>query len=79
MKIKKVKNKKTLIAIVAVLLITVVGATFAYFQTTGTFRNVFQSGTFRLVTKEVFESPDNWKPGEEIPKTITTKNIFQQQ
>ena len=74
MKIKKVKNKKSLIAIVAVLLIAVVGVTFAYFQSQGVFRNVFQSGTFRLVTREVFESPDNWRPGEEIPKTITTTN-----
>ena len=68
------KNKKSLIAIIAVLLITAVGVTFAYFQSTGEFENFFQTATYRLVTTEVFESPDNWKPGEEIPKTITTTN-----
>ena len=68
------KNKKSLIAIIAVLLIAVVGVTFAYFQTTGTFENLFQTGVYRLVTTEVFESPDNWAPGQEIPKTITTTN-----
>ena len=70
----KIKNKKTIVAITALLLIAVVGITFAYFQSTGTFANVFQTGKYRLVTTEVFESPDNWKPGETIEKTITTKN-----
>lgn len=68
------KNKKSLIAIIAILLITIVGATFAYFQTTSQFTNIFETGTYRLVTTETFESPDNWAPGDETPKTITTKN-----
>jgi len=68
------KKKKTLVAIIALLLVVVVGATFAYFQTSASFENVFNTGTYKFVTTEVFESPDNWKPGEEIPKTITTKN-----
>ena len=69
-----VKNKKTLVAIIAVLLILAVGATIAYFQSSASFENIFNTGTYKVVTTEVFESPDNWKPGEEIPKTITTKN-----
>ena len=68
------KQKKSLIAIMSLILVVVVGVTFAYFQSTGTFANVFQTGKYRLVTTEVFESPDNWKPGETIEKTITTKN-----
>ena len=68
------KNKKTIVAIIAVLLVAVVGVTFAYFQSTGTFENIFQTGVYRLVTREVFESPDNWTPGQEVPKTITTTN-----
>ena len=68
------KNKKSLVAIIAVLLVAIIGGTFAYFQSTGSFVNIFQTGTYRLVTTEVFESPDNWKPGEEIEKTIVTKN-----
>ena len=68
------KNKKSLIAIIAVLLVVVVGVTFAYFQSTGTFENVFQTGIYKLTTTEEFVSPDNWAPGQEIPKTITTTN-----
>ena len=68
------KNKKTLIAIAAVILVTIIGATFAYFQSSTQFRNLFVTGTYRLVTTETFESPDNWKPGEEIEKKVVTKN-----
>ena len=68
------KNKKTLIAIIAVLLVLVVGATIAYFQSSASFENVFNTGTYKVVATEEFVSPDNWKPGEEIPKTIKTTN-----
>lgn len=68
------KKKKSLIAIVAVLLIAIVGTTFALFQSSAQFRNVFTTGIYRLVTTEEFESPSNWTPGDEIPKTIVTKN-----
>lgn len=68
------KNKKKIVAIIAVLLVVVIGVTFAYFQSSVSFENLFTTGTYKVVTTEVFESPDNWKPGEEIPKTITTKN-----
>ena len=70
----KVKNKKSLIAITAVLLIAVVGVTFAYFQSTVDFENLFTVGIYKVVTTETFESPTNWAPGEEIPKTITSTN-----
>ena len=70
----KIKNKKTLIAISAILLIAIVGVTFAYFQSTDQFRNVFSTAKYRLVSTEVFTSPSNWQPGEEIPKTVVTKN-----
>ena len=68
----KLKNKKTLIAIVALFL--VIGVTIAYFSSTASFENIFNTGTYKVVSTEVFESPDNWVPGEEIPKTITTTN-----
>jgi len=68
------KNKKTIFAIIAILLIAVVGVTLAYFQSNSTFENLFATGTYRVVTTEVFESPDNWAPAEEIEKKIITKN-----
>ena len=68
------KNKKTIVAIIAVLLVVVVGVTFAYFQSTASFENLFNVGIYKVTTTEVFESPSNWAPGQEIPKTITTTN-----
>ena len=67
-------NKKSLFAVVALVLVLLIGATIAYFQSSASFDNIFNTGTYKVVTTEVFESPDNWKPGEEIPKTITTRN-----
>ena len=68
------KKKRTLLAIFALILVVFIGATIAYFQSSASFDNIFNTGTYKVVTTESFESPDNWKPGEEIPKTITTKN-----
>ena len=68
------KNKKSLIAIVALVLVVLVGVTIAYFTSSASFENIFNTGTYKVVTTEVFESPDNWAPGQEIPKTITTTN-----
>ena len=41
---------------------------------TDTFENIFSAGIYKTVTREVFQSPTNWTPGDETPKTITTKN-----
>ena len=68
------KKKKTLIAIIAVLLVVVVGATFAYYTSNTSFENVFNAGKYKVTLTEVFESPDNWVPGETVPKTVTAKN-----
>ena len=67
------KNKKALIAIVAVLFV-VVGATIAYFTNVTTFTNNFTTATYKTTTTETFESPTNWKPGETITKEIVTEN-----
>jgi len=68
------KNKKTLVAIVAILLIIGVGVTFAYFSSEDSFANLFNAGIYRIIDQEQFVSPDNWLPGETIPKVVTTKN-----
>ena len=67
------KNKKALIAIVAVLFV-VVGATIAYFTNVTTFTNNFTTATYKTTTTETFVSPTNWKPGETITKEIVTEN-----
>ena len=68
------KKKKTIIAIITLLLVVTVGATFAYYTSSASFTNIFNTGTYRVVTTETFESPSNWAPGQEIPKTITSTN-----
>ena len=68
---KKIKNKKIIFTLIFIFTI---GGTIAYLSTTDVFENIFVVGAYRIVSTEVFESPDNWKPGDETPKTITVKN-----
>ena len=69
----KVKNKKSLIAIIIVPLL-VIGITFAYFTTTSIYDNLFGVVDYNVITQEVFESPDDWAPGDTIPRSLTAKN-----
>ena len=71
---KKVKNKKSLIMIIAVLLVVVVGVTYALLYTNSSMDNIFGLGNYNVVTSETFTSPASWQPGVEIPKTITATN-----
>ena len=68
------KKKKTIIAITTLLLVVVVGATFAYYTSNTSFENVFNAGKYKITLTEEFVSPDNWVPGETVPKTVTAKN-----
>ena len=72
--VKNIKNKKTLFSLLILFFIIAIGATIAYFQSSVSFENLFTTGTYKVVTTETFESPSNWAPGEEIPKTITSTN-----
>ena len=68
------KSKRSLVAILLIILFGIVGGTVAYYQTRNTFSNVFNTGEYKIVTEETFESPDNWKPGDTTPKEFTVKN-----
>ncbi len=69
------KNKKSLIAIIILLVVVgVVGVTFAYFNSVTTFENLFKSGKFQIKVDEEFVSPDNWVPGNTTDKTIKVTN-----
>ena len=46
--IVKLKNKKSLFAIIAVFVVVLVGVTIAYLQSTDTFENVFNAGNIKL-------------------------------
>jgi len=72
---KELKQKiKPIVALMILSFSAFVGATVAYFTSSASFENEFIAGKYKVVTTEEFESPSNWAPGEEIPKTITTKN-----
>ena len=52
----------------------IIGTTFAFFSSDINIENIFNAGTYKTITTEVFTSPTRWKPGDETPKTIKTKN-----
>jgi len=68
------KNKKSLIAIVAVAAVAIIGGSFAYFRYTQTFHNDFHLGAQITTFTETFDSPENWTPCTETPKTLVVNN-----
>ncbi len=71
---EKIKNKKSLIAILALAMIGVVGGTIAFFTSTGTFDNIFETADFKAEFSEKFESPDDWTPGQTVEKVVNVRN-----
>lgn len=68
------KNKKALIAILAVALIAAIGGSFAYFRYTQTFNNEFHLGGQEVKYIETFNSPASWTPCTETQKTLIVTN-----
>lgn len=68
------KNKKTLAAIFALVLIAGVAGTFAYFQYTEQFDNDFHLASQEIEFKEEFDSPDDWTPCTVTPKVLEVDN-----
>lgn len=68
------KNKKPVVALGALAVVGLIAGTFAYFTSSVDFDNVFTTAVYKTVSTEVFQGPSNWTPGEEIDKTLTTKN-----
>ena len=64
------KNKKKLLVVGALGMLTVLGGTLAYFTTTTNIVNKFKTGLYQNKIVEEFISPTNWTPG-----TITEKNV----
>ncbi|MBQ9318519.1 MAG: hypothetical protein IJR82_02685, partial [Bacilli bacterium] len=68
------KQNRNLIILLLVSIIGVVGVTIAYFSSTTTFDNVFQTSEYGTTYIEKFVSPDNWLPGDETEKTLQVTN-----
>ena len=73
-RIKRKINKKTSLFFIVGLILVGLGGTLAYYNSSTSFDNVFETVEYKTIAEEVFESPTNWKPGETIPKTITVTN-----
>ena len=68
------KNKKPIIALGALAVVGLIAGTIAYFTSEATFDNVFTTAIYKTKSEEVFNSPDNWTPGQEVEKTVVTEN-----
>ena len=69
------KNKKALLALILLLIISIVGLTIAFFTNTIEIPNVFKTEVFKTEVTEEFVSPDNWTPGTTTSKRVHVKNI----
>lgn len=67
-------KKKSLFAIVALGVVTLVGATFAINNDWAVFDNNFSLADARTEFVESFESPSNWTPCDETAKTVIATN-----
>ena len=72
-KMKK-NNKKKLLVFLGISVFTVLGGTLAYFTTSTTFRNIFNTAKYETKIVESFVSPDNWTPGTTTKKEIKVTN-----
>ena len=69
------KNRNRLIiSLFSLVLLALVGGTFAVSSDRSIIRNLFGLADYETVATEVFSSPANWQTCEEIPKTVTLKN-----
>jgi len=68
------KKKKSLIAIVFIVLVIAIGVTYALLNSNTTFENLFNLADYKIVTTEVFESPSGWLPGDTVEKKVTARN-----
>ena len=68
------KNKKTLLGILAITLFVTIAGTLAYFTDTVNIDNLFTTADFNVEAIEEFISPTKWKPGDETAKVVTFKN-----
>ena len=68
------KKKKNLFIIAFLCFITLVGVTIAFFQSSATLENKFESAKYEMITEEEFIPPTNWLPGQTTPKTVITTN-----
>ena len=68
------KNKKSIVVLLFVAVVSLVGLTVAYFSNSTILNNQFQATEYGADVIEKFESPDGWLPGDETPKELSVEN-----
>lgn len=68
------KNNKKIMALMGVGLLTVLGGTLAYFTTSDSITNLFNTSKYQVQVVENFVSPDEWSPGTTTAQTINVTN-----
>lgn len=71
---KEKKNRKKLLIVSGISLFTILGGTLAYFTTSDTIKNIFETALYQHQIVEQFEAPSDWTPGTTTNKTITVTN-----
>lgn len=78
MKIKKKNkernNKKKFLIVAGISALTILGGTLAYFTTSDTIKNIFETALYQHQIVERFESPSDWTPGTTTEKSIQVTN-----
>jgi len=68
------KNKKKLLIVSGISLLTILGGTLAYFTTSTEIANFFKTALYQNKIVETFESPSDWTPGTTTDKSIVVTN-----
>ena len=68
------KNKKSLIALVLIVIVGIIGFTYAYFSNSYNLSNEFETLPFNTSVNETIISPDDWVPGSTIEKNVIATN-----
>ena len=69
------KNKKPLLAIIALIgVAAVVGGVLSFYHENRKYENEFGLGQLEIEAIETFESPDGWMPCQEVKKSVLLKN-----
>ncbi|MBE6149881.1 MAG: hypothetical protein E7170_04090 [Firmicutes bacterium] len=71
---KEKSNKKKIMIVLIISLFTILGGTLAYFTTSDTIKNIFQTALYQHKIVEKFVAPSDWTPGTTTNKTITITN-----
>ena len=71
---KEKTNKKKLVIVSGISLLTILGGTLAYFQTNSDIDNIFKTGIYQNKIVENFTSPTDWTPGDRITKEVSVTN-----